>query len=210
MLWRSPHWPREHRDNVRGVSKMCVPCYPGLSACAQASIMTLLMSGRWWGEVCWPLHLISSSVTHRAWEGTVAMTDSAYSLVMTNLSPGAAEAVKPGEQKTRKENVRTRWPWGPCSWLPSISHPDLISISKEQQRGAAGGKALMKIQIFSIPLSLKPSRPFNTAGVWGWGLPFPQKHKCHKTGASVWQNQGVISACVGWEPGSQKVVWQEN
>lgn len=33
----------------------------------------------------------------------MAMADSEHSLVMTNLSPGTGEAVKPGEWKSRKE-----------------------------------------------------------------------------------------------------------
>lgn len=60
----------------------------------------------------------ASSVTLRAWEGTVAMADSAHSahsLIMTNLSPGAAEAVKPGGWKSRKEKVSAADPQRPRS-----------------------------------------------------------------------------------------------
>lgn len=45
-VWRNTYWPREHRGSVRGLNKMCVPCYWGVSACAQASVLTLLVSGR--------------------------------------------------------------------------------------------------------------------------------------------------------------------
>lgn len=64
------------------------------------------------------LHLVSDSgflVTRRAREGTAAMADSAHSLIVTSLSPGAAEAVKPGECKSRKEKVGMADPQRPRS-----------------------------------------------------------------------------------------------
>lgn len=118
-VWKNTCWPREHRGSVRGVNKMCVPCYLG---CQHVHRHQYQRCSCWEGGEkarCAGHYTsfltVASSVTHRAWEGTVAMADSAHSLVMIRLSPGAAEAVKPGEWKSRKEKVSVADSQGPRS-----------------------------------------------------------------------------------------------